>query len=65
MQCMWIDTQGNSGRERVSESHPCGSWSYVYGVFIRFPLANHLDLPSSESTDRASMGAHGRNGSIC
>ena len=37
----------------------------LWDIYSEFPLANHLHLPSSESIDRASMGAHGRNGSIC
>ena len=34
VQCVWIDTWADSGRERAAESCPRGSLSYFYGLFL-------------------------------
>ena len=40
VQCMWIDTRADS--ERIAPS-------LTWGISSWFPLANHFDLPGSES----------------
>ena len=35
---MWIDTQTDSGRERVAELHPWGNLYYFYGVSLLYFL---------------------------
>lgn len=46
-QCMWIDTGRLRGR--VADLHSYESWITYMGRVFQFPLANHLDLPGSQS----------------
>ena len=50
VQCLLTDSWADSGRERVTEFTPL--WQFellLWGISSAFPLANHFDLPYSQS----------------
>ena len=62
VQYVWIDTRADS-EGASQELHPCNNLSHLYGgISSCFPLANHCDLPSSQSifgiSQDPSIGSH-------